>query len=94
MSESTPDAIATLSGGLDSSLAVCILKPQGFIGPDALLLGKIDPQGMERAAALVVGYSRRADPQQAETLVRVTDAAGTRTMRVERQLTGSAFSMI
>lgn len=71
-----------------------LVEPEGFMGPDALLWGKIDAEGIERAAALVVGYSRRADPSQEETLVRITDAGGSRTMRVERQLTGAEFSII
>lgn len=71
-----------------------LVEPESFLGPDGLLLGKIDHHGIELAAALVAGYSRRANPGQGKTLVRVTDAAGTRTMRVERQLTGAEFSII
>ncbi len=73
---------------------LALVEPESFLGPDALLLGKIDPHGIERAAALVAGYSRRANPELEETLVRITDPEGTRTICVERQLTGAAFSMI
>lgn len=91
--ESENNAIQAFAARVDRSDLV-LVEPESFMGPDALLLGKIDQEGVERAAALVVGYSRRADPEQGETLVRITDADGTRTMHVERQLTGASFSLI
>ncbi|MBN2291584.1 MAG: hypothetical protein JXM70_04110, partial [Pirellulales bacterium] len=71
-----------------------LVEPESFMGPDALLLGKIEPGGIEQAAALVAGYSRRANPKESETLVSITDSQGTRTIRVERQFKGSQFTMI
>jgi hypothetical protein len=91
--ESENNALQAFAARKDRSHLIHV-EPQSFLGPDALLLGKIDRESIERAAALVVGYSRRADPQQGETLVRITGADGSSTMRVERQLTGAAFSRI
>ena len=73
---------------------IALVEPESFLGPDALLLGQIDEEGISLAAALVVGYSRRADPAIETPLVRVTVAGDTRTMPVERQLMGADFTQL
>ena len=73
---------------------IALVEPESFLGPDALLYGRVDEKGIELAAALIVGYSRRADPKLSVPLVRVTDAGGTHIVSVERQFTGSDFKLL
>ncbi len=70
------------------------IEPESFLGADALLLGHVDEEGIALAAALVVGYSRRADPDRGSPTVRVTDANGVRQMTVDRQFTGADFTIL
>ena len=63
--EQENDAIQAFAARPDRSEFV-LVEPESFLGPDALLLGKINASGIEQAAALVVGYSRRADPNKAK----------------------------
>lgn len=77
--------------------AIAHVEPYGFLGADALLLGRVDEEGIALAAALVVGYSRRAarsDCNGQQPQVRVTDAAGVRHITVDRRLTGEDFTIL
>ena len=56
------------------------LCPEGFVGPDAVLVGPVTEAALESAGALLLRYTRRLAPQNAR--VRVTQAESTRLIEV------------
>lgn len=56
-----------------------LLAPEGFRGPDALLVGSASEEALRLAAALIVRHAPRADAATAQ--VRVILAGGTRLLR-------------
>jgi tRNA-specific 2-thiouridylase len=65
------------------------LHPEGFLGPDVLVLGKVTDEAIEFAGALVLRFSRRFDPEDAH--VRVTHLGASRLVQV--RVTGAAASV-
>lgn len=59
-----------------------LLVPVDFLGPNALLIGKVSDQTVDFSAGLLLHYTRRYDPQDGQ--IRVTHQGGSRVL-----LTGS-----
>ena len=68
-------------GRADASEAV-LLHPESFLGPDVLLVGQVTEEAVRFAAALILRYSRRYDPDDAR--VRVTQSHGSTVVQVRQ----------
>ena len=56
-----------------------LLHPENFLGPDLLVVGRVTAEAIEFAAALILRYSKRFDPEDAQ--VQVTQSGTTRRIR-------------
>ena len=68
------------------------LHPEGFVGPDALLVGPLSEAALEFAAARMLRYTRTFDPREAK--VRVTCPDSTRLIDVRpNEAAGAIFTL-
>lgn len=56
-----------------------LVHPESFLGPDVLLVGQVTDEAVQFAGALILRYTRRFDPEDAQ--VRVTHAHGSTVVR-------------
>ncbi len=62
-----------------SKRETALLHPESFLGPDALVTGRATDEAVRFAGALILRYTRRADPDKAE--IRVTRSGDDRVVR-------------
>ena len=56
-----------------------LLVPGDFLGPNALLVGNVSDRAIDYSAGLLLGYTRRYDPEDGQ--IRVTHQGGSRLLR-------------
>jgi len=61
-------------GRADASEAA-LLHPESFLGPDVLVVGRASEEAIEFAAALILRYARRFDPEDAQIRVTQRDSS-------------------
>jgi tRNA-uridine 2-sulfurtransferase len=69
------------------------LEPESFVGPDALMVGRIEETSPRMAAALMVHYARRI-ASDLPARVRVTDGGATRVIDVDSLDVASAVAFL
>jgi len=67
-----------------------LLEPANFVGPDAFVVGQVTDEALQFAGALMLRYTRRADPQNA--FVRITHSGSSRDLCVRAD--GAAQSAV
>lgn len=65
------------------------LEPEGFIGPDALVVGRVHETALRVAGTLIVRYTRRVASHQTPR-VRITHDGATRVIELDPSTMGSA----
>lgn len=60
------NAVLELAYRRAASFAAAFLHPENFLGPDAMILGRVDEASIDRAASLILRYTRRFGPRDAQ----------------------------
>ncbi len=60
------NAVLELAYRRAASSAAAYLHPENFLGPDAMIFGRVDEAAIDRTASLILHYTRRFDPQNAQ----------------------------
>ncbi len=69
-----------------------LVHPKSFLGPDVLLVGRVKEEAVEFAGALILRYTRRFDPHDAQ--VRVTHGHGSRVFRARESEAARSVSLL